>query len=180
MQDAFLIPERALKQAGKEQQDMRKAFKSPEELIKRVDAYFDHCDKTREERQLKSGDIRVRQELPSMVGLAVYLGIGKSTLYEYAEGKYDKDISDIERDDKGDNGDDGEYAQRYSDILSCARDRIEAITLIAATNGDTDSRVALARLARFGYSTKVELDQKAALTVQWEGATAEDIGEWGV
>lgn len=100
-----------------------------------------------------------------MVGLAVYLGVGKSTLYEYAEGKYDMDDEDD--------------TQRYSDILSRARDRIEAITLSAATNGDTDSRVALARLARFGYSTKVEVDQKASLTVQWEGVTADDIRAWG-
>ena len=62
---------------------------SPKELAQRIDAYFAQCDETRETLHLKSGDVRIRQVLPSMVGLAVYLGIGKASLYEYLDGKYD-------------------------------------------------------------------------------------------
>lgn len=103
-----------------------------------------------------------------MVGLAVYLDIASSTLYLYAEGKYDDII------DKAD-----EYTETYSEILSRARDRIELATLTAATQGDTDSRVALSRLARFGYSTKVETESRAELTVRWEGVDTADAEAWG-
>ena len=64
-------------------------------------------------------------------------------------------------------------------VLARARDRIELETLNAASNGDTDSRITLARLAKFGYSTKIEQDTKAELTVKWEGVDTSDIEAWG-
>ena len=148
----------------------KRAFTSPEELAKLVDEYFDQCAATRDTRQLKSGDIRVRQNLPSIVGLAVYLGIAKSTLLLYAEGKYDIDTT------KGDNSNGCGDIQNYSTVLARARDRIELETLNAASNGDTDSRITL---AKFGYSTKIEQDTKAELTVRWEGVDTSDIEVWG-
>lgn len=156
------------KQEGGEK-PMRKAFNSPEELAQKIDGYFAHCAASKDIRELKSGDIRVRQEIPSMVGLAVFLGIGKSTLYDYAEGKYDKQTG--EQADK--------HTDSYSEVIACARDRIEIATLQAASNGDMDGRVALARLAKFGYSPKVETESKAVLSVQWEGASIDDIDAWG-
>ena len=152
----------------------KRAFTSPEELAKLVDEYFDQCAATRDTRQLKSGDIRVRQNLPSIVGLAVYLGIAKSTLLLYAEGKYDIDTT------KGDNSNGCGDIQNYSTVLARARDRIELETLNAASNGDTDSRITLARLAKFGYSTKVETESKTELTVKWEGVDTSDIEAWEV
>ena len=151
----------------------KRAFTSPEELSKLVDEYFDQCAATRDTRQLKSGDIRVRQNLPSIVGLAVYLGIAKSTLLLYAEGKYDIDTT------KSDNSNGCGDTQNYSTVLARARDRIELETLNAASNGDTDSRITLARLAKFGYSTKVETESKTELTVKWEGVDTSDIEAWG-
>ena len=151
----------------------KRAFTSPEELSKLVDEYFDQCAATRDTRQLKSGDIRVRQNLPSIVGLAVYLGIAKSTLLLYADGKYDTGNSD----NTADNG--SADIQSYSTVLARARDRIELETLNAASNGDTDSRITLARLAKFGYSTKVETESKTELTVKWEGVDTADIEAWG-
>ena len=62
---------------------------------------------------------------------------------------------------------------------SPARDRIELETLNAASNGDTDSRITLARLAKFGYSTKIETESKAELTVRWDGVDTSDIEAWG-
>ena len=150
----------------------KRAFTSPEELSKLVDKYFDQFAATRDTRQLKSGDIRVRQNLPSIVGLAVYLGIAKSTLLLYADGKYDTGNSDT-----ADNG--SADIQSYSTVLARARDRIELETLNAASNGDTDSRITLARLAKFGCSTKIEQETKAELTVRWEGVDTSDIEAWG-
>ena len=152
---------------------------SPKELAQRIDAYFAQCDETRETLHLKSGDVRIRQVLPSMVGLAVYLGIGKASLYEYLDGKYDEPIDSIDSnsDNTADNG--SADIQSYSTVLARARDRIELETLNAASNGDTDSRITLARLAKFGYSTKVETESKAELTVKWEGVDTSDIEVWG-
>lgn len=152
----------------------KRAFTSPEELSKLVDKYFDQCAATRDTRQLKSGDIRVRQNLPSIVGLAVHLGIAKSTLLLYAEGKYDNDNNTANN-----NGNGCEDIQNYSTILARARDRIELEPLNAASNGDTDSRITLARLAKFGYSTKIEQNTKTELTVKWEGVDTSDIEAWG-
>ena len=100
-----------------------------------------------------------------MVGLARWLGISKATLYEYLDGKYDnKNDTDTER---------------YSDILARAKDGIELATLNAASNGDTDSRITLARLAKFGYSNKVEVDQQAAYVIKWDGVNMADVETWG-
>ena len=156
---------------------MRKAFNSPEELAQKIDGYFAKCEASKDTRELKNGDIRVRQEVPSMVGLAVYLGVGKSTLYDYAEGKYDKqaNTADSEQADRSAERD----TVSYSEVIACARDRIEIATLQAASNGDMDGRVALARLAKFGYSTKIETENKSSLTVQWEGVDTDSIRAWG-
>lgn len=144
-------------------------IKSPEWLTERIADYFAQCAASRREITLKSNDIRIRQTLPSMVGLAVFLGVSKASLYEYLEGKYDR-LSD----------DDNEIStEQYSDILARARDRIELETLDAASNGDTDSRITLARLAKFGYSTKVETENNTKLTVAWEGCGLDDVKDWG-
>ena len=154
----------------------QKAFKSPAELAKKVDEYFAKCEASKQARELKSGDVRIRQELPSFVGLAVHLGVAKSTMQLYADGKYDTGNTG-NSDNTADNG--SADIQSYSTVLARARDRIELETLNAASNGDTDSRITLARLAKFGYSTKIEQDTKAELTVRWEGVDTSDIEAWG-
>lgn len=156
----------------------QKAFKSPAELAKKVDEYFAKCEASKQARELKSGDVRIRQELPSFVGLAVHLGVAKSTMQLYADGKYDMPCSSTGNSDNT-AGNGSEDIQSYSAILARARDRIELETLNAASNGDTDSRITLARLAKFGYSTKVETESKTELTVKWEGVDTSDIEAWG-
>lgn len=151
----------------------QKAFKSPADLAKKVDEYFAKCEASKQARELKSGDVRIRQELPSFVGLAAHLGVAKSTMQLYADGKYDTGNSD----NTADNG--AADMQSYSTVLARAHDLIELETLNAASNGDTDSRITLARLAKFGYSTKVETESKAELTVKWEGVDTSDIEAWG-
>lgn len=151
----------------------KRAFTIPAELAKKVDEYFAKCEASKQARELKSGDVRIRQELPSFVGLAVHLGVAKSTMQLYSDGKYDTGNSD----NTADNG--SADIQNYSTVLARARDRIELETLNAASNGDTDSRITLAKLAKFGYSTKVETESKAELTVKWEGVDTSDIEAWG-
>ena len=151
----------------------QKAFKGAAELAKKVDEYFAKCEASKQARELKSGDVRIRQELPSFVGLAVHLGVAKSTMQLYADGKYDTGNSD----NTADNG--SADIQSYSTVLARARDRIELETLNAASNGDTDSRITLARLAKFGYSTKIETEGKTDLTIKWVGVSTDDIREWG-
>lgn len=153
---------------------MKRAFTCPAELEKLVDEYFSMCSATEEQLHLKNGDVRIRRTLPSIVGLAVHLGIAKSTLLLYAEGKYDNDNNTANN-----NGNGCEDIQNYSTILARARDRIELETLNAASNGDTDSRITLARLAKFGYSTKIETEGKTDLTIKWVGVSTDDIREWG-
>jgi len=153
---------------------MKRAFTCPAELEKLVDEYFSMCSATEEQLHLKNGDVRIRRTLPSIVGLAVHLGIAKSTLLLYAEGKYDNDNNTANN-----NGNGCEDIQNYSTILARARDRIELETLNAASNGDTDSRITLARLAKFGYSTKIETEGKTDLTIKWVGVSTDDIWEWG-
>ena len=159
----------------------QKAFKSPAELAKKVDEYFAKCEASKQARELKSGDVRIRQELPSFVGLAVHLGVAKSTMQLYADGKYDMPCSSTGNSDNtaGNGSNSSDDIQSYSTVLARARDRIELETLNAASNGDTDSRITLARLAKFGYSTKIEQDTKTELTVKWEGVDTSDIEAWG-
>lgn len=156
----------------------QKAFRDPVELAEKVEAYFAKCEDSKDVRQLKSGDIRIRQEIPSFVGLAVFLGIAKSTLQLYDKGEYDLTAEQLQ-DIADKHGIGLEDIQNYSAILSRARDRFELAVLQAGSNGDCDSRVIQARLAGYGYSTKVEVDSKATLTVQWEGTSLDDVESWG-
>lgn len=150
-----------------------KAFTNPKELAEKVDAYFDKCEASKDVRELKNGDIKIRRELPSFVGLAVFLGVAQPTLRLYADGKYDS------RDSEQDNGQADIDTETYSAVLARARDRMELAVVEAASNGDTDSRITLARLAKFGYSTKVEMENNTKLTVAWEGCGLDDVREWG-
>lgn len=157
---------------------MRKAFNDPVEFAEKVEQYFAKCEASKDVRQLKNGDIRVRQEIPSFVGLAVFLGVVKSTLTLYGEGQYDltgEQIKELAKKQKVK----PEDIQNYSTTLSRARDRFELAVLEAGSNGDCDSRVIQARLAGYGYSSKVEVDSKATLTVSWEGCNLDDVGDWG-
>lgn len=150
-----------------------KAFTNPKELAEKVEAYFDKCEASKEVRELKNGDIKIRRELPSFVGLAVFLGVAQPTLRLYADGKYDS------QDSEQDNGQADIDTETYSAVLARARDRMELAVVEAASNGDTDSRITLARLAKFGYSTKIETENKSSLTVQWEGVDTDSIRAWG-
>lgn len=142
-------------------------FRNPYLLEQRIESYFQECEASREVRNLKSGDIRVRQKMPTMVGLAVHLGIDKSTLYAYLNN---------ERADTGCLGEKEHKA--IQDTLARARTRIELALLERAADGDCDSRTAAILLGSYGYAAKVEQTTKATVVV--EGATSKDVEDWSV
>lgn len=62
-------------------------FKTPEEMDKAINEYFDFCDnKTKEIHSDKLGDMIVPDPEPyTMSGLAYHLGMDRRTLVDYAE-----------------------------------------------------------------------------------------------
>ena len=148
---------------------------TPDQLRDRVDAYFDHCEQSADIRQLKSGDVRVRKEWPTMIGLANWLSINKDTLCEYINGNYpiewierlpqDNELCSMERD---------YIINSYSDTLACARARVEQATVLAAANGDIDNRIAQLLMHQWGYASKQEIDGSGSVTIQWQGVDKQD------
>lgn len=116
------------------------AFSNPEELEKRVEEYFIHCESTKREMVLKSGDVKIRQEFPSMAGLALWLKVSRETLYSYIE--MDEKVSQDES-----------ITKEISDTLSRARERIKQNLIQNSLSGDADSRIAGMLLTAMGETT---------------------------
>lgn len=133
----------------------------PAALAERVEAYFEHCASTRTTRELKNGDIRIRQEPPCAIGLAVWLGIDKSTLYRYLNGETNTSAPQ-------------EVQQAIRDTFASARDRFELYTVHAAADGDMESRTAALLLATYGYNKPQ--DENSTVTVRI--ASAEKSADW--
>ena len=136
------------------------------QLEKDIEAYFKHCSESREIRQLKNGDIRLRQESPSMVGLANWLDVDKSTIYRY-----------INSDEYG-LGTHGHSEDIYTairNILTRAKQRIEQSVLDRTTDGDCDPRIGQMILSHFGYDTGK--NEPTAVTVTIAGLP-EQASEW--
>ena len=142
----------------------RTSFDNPEKLSLQIEGYFNHCNESVREIVLKNGDVRIRREHPSVIGLAVYLGCSKDTIYSYINGE--KKVSDQVSE---------EAQSLISDLLRNARDRIECSTLTDALNGDADSRIASMVLGNFGYSEKA--DTTSTLTISVEGGKSE-VDQW--
>jgi hypothetical protein len=138
------------------------AISDPVQLQAQVDAYLDACAATRTVRELRSGDVRVREDYPSMVGLASYIGICADTLYTYMRGDPHAQIAP-------------ETTQAIADVLSRARDRIGSVILASAMRGDCDSRIALSQLAAYGIAAPEQV--QAALTIRIK-ADADDVEAW--
>lgn len=105
------------------------SFTDPEDLKKRVDDYFDHCDATETIYDLKNGDIKKRKQFPTMTGLANWLHVSRDTLYSYVNG-----------DEK--TGNSAEANRQITDTLIHAKQRIADDLLQSALSGDADSRIA--------------------------------------
>jgi len=112
-------------------------FSDPVELQERVDAYFRHCEESKKVYELKNGDIKIRQEYPSMVGLALWLGVHKDTLSSYMLGEDKVSLDD-------------DINQKISATIICARDRIKKSYIESSMSGDADSRIAGMLLTAMG------------------------------
>ena len=134
-----------------------------DDLKRDIDKYFRHCRDTRSVRELKNGDIRLRQESPTMIGLANWLGVSKQTIYNYLN------------DDGNTQGHSEETYRAIFDVLSQAKARIEQGILDRTIDGDTDPRIGQMILSHFGYDTGK--NEPTAITVTVAGLP-EQVSEW--
>ena len=113
------------------------SFTDPEDLKKRVDEYFDHCDATQRELPLKNGDVKNRKQFPTMTGLANWLGVHRDTLYSYINGEEKT-------------GNSADVNKQITDTLIYAKQKIAEDLLQSALSGDADSRIAGMLLTAMG------------------------------
>lgn len=116
------------------------AFQNPDELEQKVEAYFKHCEDSKKVYELKNGDIKIRQEFPTMTGLAVWLNVHRDTLYSYINGEFRED-------------NDEDVTKRLSDTLIHARNRIATSLMQTSMSGDADSKIASLLLNAMGETT---------------------------
>lgn len=129
------------------------AFSDPAELAEKVEAYFQHCEETKKVYELKNGDVKIRQEFPTMTGLAVWLRCSRETLYSY--------INQEERPDSLDS----ETIKKLSDTLSYARNRIAMSLSQTSMSGDADPKIASLLLNAMG-ETQPEVQNTVNVIIQ--------------
>ena len=117
------------------------AFTDPKDLKEKVEAYFQHCEESKTIYNLKNGDIKIRQEFPTMTGLAVWLRVTRETLYSY--------INQEPREDSLDS----DTLKELSDTLSYARNRIALGLSQSSMSGDADPKIAGLLLNAMGETT---------------------------
>jgi len=61
------------------------AFNSPEEMQKKIEAYFNYCDEQKETIISDKGNIKVIQKPYTISGLCLYLGITRETINQYSK-----------------------------------------------------------------------------------------------
>lgn len=116
------------------------AFTDPVELQERINAYFKHCEESKKIYELKNGDIKIRQEFPSMAGLSLWLDVDRNTLYSYMnEEEKVQNSSDINK--------------QISNTLLRAREHIKQSLVQSSMSGDADSRIAGMLLTAMGETT---------------------------
>ena len=154
---------------------------TPEELNKQIDEYFFKCKKTETVYEMKRGDIRIRAEWPSIVGLALYLNSSKTQLFEYANGNYPTDWIDLipEKEDHPlKKIPKQELKKAYQDALSRAKARIEEIIVTASANGDIEPKIAALLLSQWGYTAKSEQENTSSMILKWEGVDPASAGTY--
>lgn len=154
---------------------------TPEELDIKIDEYFDKCKKSETVYEMKRGDIRVRAEWPSIVGLALYLGSSKTQLFEYANGNYPTEWIDLipaGQDHPLKHIPRQEIIKSYQESLSRAKARIEEIIVTASANGDIEPKIAALLLSQWGYTAKTEQENNSNMTLRWEGVDPTTAGSY--
>ena len=138
----------------------------PQKLLAEVKAYFDYCESTREERELKNQDLRIREVTPSILGLSQWLHCHRTTLNRL-----------MDEDDITNPADDSlEDAQRAArDILAYVKQEIVLRLSTRALNGDAEDRVSQAMLARYGEIG--EDKASVSLEIKVAGMSSAEIDE---
>ena len=138
----------------------------PSKFLDDVKAYFAHCDSTREERELKNGDIRVREETPSILGLSQWLPCHINTLNRLLDDDTtqpeDKTLIDAQN--------------QARDILAYVRQEIDLRLTRRSMDGDANDRVSAAMMARRGLIGEDKTNINLQISVA--GASTSDVDEW--
>ena len=116
------------------------SFNDPEELKERVEEYFNRCENSKKIYELKNGDIKIRQEFPTMSGLAVHLGVTRETIYSYMNGE-------------SKTGNSEEVSKSISDTLLYARQRVATYLSQSSLSGDAEAKIASMLLNAMGEIT---------------------------
>lgn len=127
-------------------------FTDPDALEAQVKAYFDHCNQSQKTYDLKSGDVKIRKQFPTMTGLALWLKCRRETLYSYINGEDKPGLSD-------------EDNEKISNTLSRAKQAIADELMQAAIAGDADSRIAGMLLTAMG-ETQPETQNVVQVVIQ--------------
>ena len=161
----------------------------PDELEQRIEEYFKHCEESKREIHLKSGDIKYHAEWPSIIGLCLWLDIGKDTWRLILNGDMALDwldcasqrehpINRAYRDRATGELDKKALAALYSAIFKRARARIEHSILSAASCGYIPDRLAQLILGNMGYSAGPDADSSGSVTVRWGSVPPEDADRY--
>ena len=139
----------------------------PEKLRQDVDAYFQHCEDSKNPLQLKNGDIHIRQEYPTIVGLAIWLKTHRNTITRLIDESDNTEpledwLKDAQIEARG--------------ILIDAKHQIEQAMVQATLNGDAQDRLAAAMLARMGVIGEDKTNINLQISVA--GASTSDVDEW--
>jgi len=131
-------------------------YTDPAKLKADIEAYFEHCESTKREFPMKAGGVLVRyEEPPSMIGLALWLDVNKSALYQWLDGAYMEHL-------------DADTKEAFLDVLQRARDRIERTTLSRAQTGDYQPKIAAMVLTNMGYEKPAD-DRAVVVKIQGAG-----------
>lgn len=136
-----------------------------------IDEYIERCKASRRELQLKNGDVKIRQTLPTVFGLAEYMGVGFQRLYELMDISNQKALPgcdsivnvDLER------------RKAIGAELYRARGRIAEIWIQAAAAGDIEPRIAERMLSQLSPDNTAPIP---AITITIQGASNEEINAW--
>lgn len=117
-----------------------KSFTDPKALSEKIEEYFERCESSKKVYELKNGDIKIRQEFPTMSGLATFLGVTRDTVYSYMNGEQKSGNSE-------------EVTKQISDTLSYARQRVATYLSQCSLAGDADAKIASMLLTAMGETT---------------------------
>ena len=141
----------------------------PQKLLEEVTAYFDYCESTRDERELKNQDIRIREVTPSILGLSQWLHCHRNTLNRLIDDPDSEMFPNLTDEQK-------EAHKKASDILAYVKQEIVLRLSTRALNGDAEDRVSQAMLARYGEIGEDKTNINLQISVA--GASTDDVNEW--